>query len=815
SNGGGLFNFTQGTLTVLRSTVVGNFSKLEGGGIRNVGNTADALRVLNSTIAFNNSDGGSGGGGISTVNGTVRVVNTTVYGNSDTSNNAGGAGGIDRSGGTLVLANSIVALNFAAPATTQENVDPAEINTDTDNFLGGDPRLGPLRDNGGPTFTLAPLPGSPVIDAGTNAAATDTGAAGGTPLATDQRGASRVFDGDSDGTATVDQGAVEFTLSPVIAFPGGALAVAEGDPAAVLDPGATVTVPSGVGLGGGNLTVEITAGATSADLLGVRNEGTGAGQIGVSNTSITFGGVAIGTFAGGTGGTLLVITFNASATPEAVQALLRNITFDTTALAASTAPRTVRAVLTAAGGIASNAAQKTVNVTPAPVTVTVNQAAGQADPTNAQPVLFTVVFSEPVSGFDASDVTVGGTATGGTAAVAESGPMDGTTYTVSVSGLTSAGTVTVSVPAGAAVDTAGNPSEASTSTDNTVTFQTSPPVPPVPPPPPPPVGQNSTDRFGVGLGIGGGGAVTVHTGDGGAAFAIDAFAPAPPGGVRVAVADVTGDGVADVIAGAGPGALPQVKVFDGATQALLITIDAFEPSFLGGVYVAAGDLDGDGKADVVITPDEGGGPRVRVFRGGDFAQLNDFFGIEDLAFRGGARAALADVSGDGRIDLLVAAGFGGGPRIAVFDGVSVATGSTTPEKLVPDFFVFETTLRNGVFIAGGDITGDGFAEVIAGGGPGGGPRVFALSGRELVESGAQVAAANFFAGDVANRGGIRIVAKDFDGDGRADLVAGAGTDAPPLVTRYSGVNIPAEGTPPELDSFFAGPPNFLGGVFVG
>src|SRR5204863_4922946 len=96
------------------------------------------------------------------------------------------------------------------------------------------------------------------------------------------------------------------------------------------------------------------------------------------------------------------------------------------------------------------------------------------------------------------------------------------------------------------------------------------------------------------------------------------------------------------------------------------------------VYVAAGDVTGDGVADLVITPDEGGGPRVRVFSGNGFGLLADFFGIDDPNFRGGARAAVGDVNGDGAGDLVVAAGFQGGPRVAGFDGRSLATG---PVKL--------------------------------------------------------------------------------------------------------------------------------------
>ena len=100
-------------------------------------------------------------------------------------------------------------------------------------------------------------------------------------------------------------------------------------------------------------------------------------------------------------------------------------------------------------------------------TVTVNQAEGQADPAAAGPVHFTVVFSEPVTGFTSSDVTIGGTAGGSkTATVTGTGP----TYDVAVSGMTYSGTVTASIPASSVTDTAGNNNSASTATDNTVTY---------------------------------------------------------------------------------------------------------------------------------------------------------------------------------------------------------------------------------------------------------------------------------------------------------------------------------------------------------
>jgi autotransporter-associated beta strand protein len=101
-----------------------------------------------------------------------------------------------------------------------------------------------------------------------------------------------------------------------------------------------------------------------------------------------------------------------------------------------------------------------------PPSVTVNQAATQADPVCYAPVNFTVLFSEPVSDFATGDVTLAGTAGATTAVVTGSG----TTYNVAVSGMTQAGLITVSVPAGVAHDGAGNANLASTSTDHTVTY---------------------------------------------------------------------------------------------------------------------------------------------------------------------------------------------------------------------------------------------------------------------------------------------------------------------------------------------------------
>jgi hypothetical protein len=291
---------------------------------------------------------------------------------------------------------------------------------------------------------------------------------------------------------------------------------------------------------------------------------------------------------------------------------------------------------------------------------------------------------------------------------------------------------------------------------------------------------------------------------------IFAFEPEFSGGVRIATGDVNGDGVADVIAGAGPGRAPEVRIFDGLNGMLLGQFQAFESTFTGGVFVAAADFTNDGKAEIVVTPDQGGGPRTRLLANLGTTVLADFFAIEDPAFRGGARAALGDLNHDGTPDLVVSAGFGGGPRIAGYDGAALRTNTYT--KLFGDFFAFEQSLRNGAYVAVGDLNGDGHADIFTAGGPGGGPRVQVLDGEQLLASQNRVVLANFFAGESSLRDGVRVAVKDIDGDGKADLVSSAGPGS--TVRAYFAINMLANPTP-NPDHVFDAIPTFSGGVFVG
>jgi hypothetical protein len=119
-----------------------------------------------------------------------------------------------------------------------------------------------------------------------------------------------------------------------------------------------------------------------------------------------------------------------------------------------------------AGNISAASGSTVVVVDLVVPTVTVNQAAGQSDPTTSSPIGFTVSFSEPVVGFINTDITYTGTALATTAAVSGNGPV----YDVLVSGMTKSGTVIPAVVAAPAPDVSRNANTASTSTDATVTY---------------------------------------------------------------------------------------------------------------------------------------------------------------------------------------------------------------------------------------------------------------------------------------------------------------------------------------------------------
>ena len=295
--------------------------------------------------------------------------------------------------------------------------------------------------------------------------------------------------------------------------------------------------------------------------------------------------------------------------------------------------------------------------------------------------------------------------------------------------------------------------------------------------------------FVVGGGEGSAGSVTGYGANGQTVFSSVPFAGFL-GGVRVATGDVNGDGVADLIAAAGPGGGPRVVVLDGTNGRQIASFFAFDPGFVNGVYVATGDFDSDGHADIVVAAGFGAGPHVKVFSGRNLGiELASFYTF-DPRYVGGLDIATGDVNGDGTPEIVVGA-IGG--AIATFDGASIRAGRE-PRRLFADSLAFDIDYNGRISLAVGDVNGDGFADVIVGAGAGNGPRIAAFDGRQLLQ-GRISYAASFYAGDPNNRAGIRVAAADVDGDGREDIIAAPSPNSDSQVRVYSS-RTGFGGTPP-------------------
>lgn len=158
-----------------------------------------------------------------------------------------------------------------------------------------------------------------------------------------------------------------FFVPPVIDSFGGNLTYAEDADPILISPAAVVNDLNDGNLTGARLIVSISAQAQSADQIGIRTVGTGAGEINVQGNQVRLGSIVLGDVSGGSGSAPLVVTFTHEATAEGVQALLRSITFTHHSENPSTAPRTVRVVLSDGDpdGQASVPVTKRISIAPA------------------------------------------------------------------------------------------------------------------------------------------------------------------------------------------------------------------------------------------------------------------------------------------------------------------------------------------------------------------------------------------------------------------------------------------------------------------
>jgi hypothetical protein len=340
----------------------------------------------------------------------------------------------------------------------------------------------------------------------------------------------------------------------------------------------------------------------------------------------------------------------------------------------------------------------------------------------------------------------------------------------------------------------------------------------------------------------------------------DAF-PGFGGGVHVATGDVNGDGIPDLVVGAGPGGGPHVKVYDGAAIESgeagyqttvanpLKSFYAYASTFRGGVNVAVGDINGDGHKDIVTGAGPGGGPHVKVFNFSDLTELYSFFAYF-TAFKGGVSVAASDVGGDTgnppihsapSDDLVTGAGPNGGPHVKVY---AVSLTDDTQLDLVGQYYAYNQNFQGGITVSSDrytnnvDTAGHTYGDIATApmttgvGVTGPEVKIWRLDNGQNVGTDSLfsfVTAADFNAYFSTFAGGVALgtTAADFNGDGLPDLLTGAGPTGGPHQIVWGSLNfVTAFGTPanpngdlgfytpPKLQQQYVYDPKYPGGISV-
>ncbi|HVS70613.1 MAG TPA: FG-GAP-like repeat-containing protein [Phycisphaerae bacterium] len=254
------------------------------------------------------------------------------------------------------------------------------------------------------------------------------------------------------------------------------------------------------------------------------------------------------------------------------------------------------------------------------------------------------------------------------------------------------------------------------------------------------------------------------------------------GGVNVALGDVDGDGVPDLIVSTKAGGAPLVEVFNILTSQMTRAFYAFNPSFHGGVSVAAGDVNGDGKADIIVGAGAGGGPQVEIFSGANNAILASYYAFSP-GFSGGIEVAAGDVNGDGHADVAATTGAGVQAQARVFSGDS--------STVLWQSFLGPGNFLGGAHITLADVDNNGKADLLSTYGSGG-------AGVILRYTPTLNTAMNGFVGVFSSLGAVggwHVGVIDTTHNGRPKLVAAGPLSAPIIADPFSttGVTAPVWG----------------------
>ena len=243
-------------------------------------------------------------------------------------------------------------------------------------------------------------------------------------------------------------------------------------------------------------------------------------------------------------------------------------------------------------------------------------------------------------------------------------------------------------------------------------------------------------------------------------------------------------------------AASSLKVYDPVTDTTTDVEDPF-PGFTGKIHVASGDyngdFNGDGIGDMVVGAGQGGGPVVAIIDSQTGRVITKFFAF-DPAFRGGVELACLDFNLDGVMDILVGAGPGGGPHVKIFNGKDLG--------LLFSFYAYANDFTGGVSLCALDVNDDGIRDLVTGAGAGGAPHV------KVWDGATHTLLSQWYAYDPAFRGGVNVSGGYLGSDGSVMVVTGAGAGMAPEVAVWNAL------TGEEISRFLAYSSQFMGGVRV-
>ncbi len=230
-----------------------------------------------------------------------------------------------------------------------------------------------------------------------------------------------------------------------------------------------------------------------------------------------------------------------------------------------------------------------------------------------------------------------------------------------------------------------------------------------------------------------------------------AFDPRFRGGVNVGAGDLNGDGVDDIACAAAAGS-DSVTVWNGANGSLLASIDAFAGINTNGASVAIGDFNGDGINDLAVGSGAGGSSKVTIFKptvSGSTITLAELTSVTAFqGFNGDVMVAMGNVTGNVADELVVGAGQGGPPAIAIFSNAGGATA-------ISRYYAFDSSFTGGVSVATGYFSNSDVEDVVVGMGVGGTPTVSLFKGTETT------AYTSFLAFAEGYKGGVSVATGGF------------------------------------------------------